>query len=92
MSVEQRLRELAGAAGYRLVKGKGRIVGKRNYGRFGLEDAKTGHKVFGFGPRGVSARPEEVDRFLQGGEQGVFEETLRASKRRRRPSGSSLSK
>lgn len=85
MSDVERLRELAAAAGYRLVKGRGDIVGKRDYGRFGLEDAKTGHKAFGFGPRGVTARLEEVDHFLRGGAAGVFEDSLRASARRKRP-------
>ena len=82
---EDKLRVLAAEAGYRLVKGKGRVVGKRDYGRFGLEDAKTGHKAFGFGPRGVKARPEEVEHFLRGGEAKVFEDSLKASKRRKHP-------
>lgn len=82
MSDPQAVRALAAAAGYRLVKGKGRIVGRHDYGRYGLEDAKTGHKAFGFGGRGVTARLEEVERFLQGGEAAVFEASLRASKKR----------
>ena len=84
MSDVERLRAVAAAAGYRLVKGKGTVVGKHDYGRFGLEDAKTGHKAFGFGPRGVKARAEEVEHFLNGGAAKVFEDSLRASERRKR--------
>ena len=84
MSDVERLRGLAAAAGYRLVKGKGAVVGKHDYGRFGLEDAKTGHKAFGFGPRGVRGRREEVEHFLLGGEKKVFEDSLTASKRRKK--------
>ena len=79
-----RLRELAARSGYRLVKGKGRVVGRHDYGRYGLEDARTGHKVFGFGNRGVTARLEEVEHFLNGGETRVFEASLRAAKSRKR--------
>jgi hypothetical protein len=79
----ERLRALAAAAGYHLVKGKGTVVGKHDYGRFGLEDAKTGHKAFGFGPRGVKARAEEIEHFLQGGEKNVFDDSLKGSKRRK---------
>ena len=77
------LRELAASSGYRLVKGGGRVVGKRDYGRYGLEDSKTGHKVFGFGNRGVTASLQEIDRFLKGGDEQVFAASLKASKRRK---------
>jgi hypothetical protein len=82
---QNKLRDLAAGAGYRLVKGKGRIVGKHDYGRYGLEDARTGHKVFGFGNRGVTARLEDISHFLSGGEARVFEKSLKASKKRKRP-------
>ena len=78
-----KLRERASARGYRLVKGKGRVVGMHDWGRFGLVDARTGHKVFGFGNRGVTASLEEIDRFLAGGDTVVFEQSLREAKRRR---------
>jgi hypothetical protein len=66
-----RLRELAASRGYRLVQGRGRVVGKRDYGRYGLEDAQSGRKVMGFGNRGVGASLAEVEHFLDGhaGEQ-----------------------
>ena len=85
MTEVAKLRELAARSGYRLVKGKGRVVGKHDYGRYGLEVAKTGHKVFGFGNRGATARLQEVAHFLNGGEALVFEASLRASKKRKRP-------
>jgi hypothetical protein len=62
----ERLRELAARRGYRLVKGRGRVVGKRDHGKYGLEDARTGHKVMGFGNRGVSASLAEVEHYLEG--------------------------
>ena len=83
MSAIDRVRELAARSGYRLVKGKGRVVGKHDYGRYGLENAKTGHKAFGFGNRGVTASLEEIERFLKGGDEQVFAASLKASKRRR---------
>lgn len=78
------VRALAGKAGLRLVKGRGRIVGKHDWGRFGLEDARTGHKVFGFGNRGVKATLDEVALYLEGGAEQVFEASLRDSKSRKR--------
>ena len=77
-----KLRERASQRGYRLVKGKGRVVGTHDWGRFGLVDARTGHKVFGFGKRGVTASLGEIERFLAGGDAVVFEKSLREAKRR----------
>ena len=74
------VRALAAKAGLRLVKGQGRIVGKHDWGRFGLENAKTGHKVFGFGNRGATATLDDVALYLEGGADRVFEASLRASK------------
>jgi hypothetical protein len=78
----QNVRALAAAAGYRLVKGQGKVVGAHDWGRYGLENARTGHKAFGFGNRGVTATLGEVERFLQGGDAAVFEASLRSAKRR----------
>jgi hypothetical protein len=78
----QAVRALAAGAGYRLVKGKGRSVGAHDWGRYGLEDAKTGHKVFGFGNRGVRASLSEVERYLRGGDEAVFEASLQSSRQR----------
>ncbi len=82
MSDPAKVRALAAAAGYRLVKGKGRTVGAHDWGRYGLENARTGHKAFGFGNRGVKATLAEVDRFLRGGDGAVFEASLRAARKR----------
>ena len=77
------LRGLAAKSGYRLVKGAGRVVGKRDYGRYGLEDSKTGRQFFVFCNRGVTASLQEVERFLKGGDEQVFAASLKASKRRK---------
>ena len=82
MSDPQAVRALAAGAGYRLVKGKGKVVGAHDWGRYGLESAATGHKVFGFGNRGVKATLAEVERFLKGGDGAVFGASLRGSKKR----------
>lgn len=84
MSVDiAKLRELAASRGCALVKGKGRIVGQRDYGKYGLIDAKTGHKRFGFGNRGVTATLEEIARFLGGDENQAFDVSLKAPKTRK---------
>jgi hypothetical protein len=77
------LRALAAGRGLTLVKGSGRVVGKQDHGRYGLEDARTGHKVMGFGNRGVTATLDEVERYLRGGED--WGASLRAGKKRKRP-------
>jgi hypothetical protein len=81
VSDPQKVRALAARAGYRLVKGKGRVVGAHDWGRYGLEKASTGHKAFGFGNRGVKATLAEVERFLNGGD-ALFDASLRDSKKR----------
>jgi hypothetical protein len=77
-----KVRALADSAGYRLVRGRGKVVGAKDWGRYGLENARTGHKAFGFGNRGVKATLDEVERFLRGGDAAIFEASLRASKKR----------
>lgn len=83
MSDEAAVRALAAGRGYRLVKGKGRVVGRHDWGKFGLENAKTGHKAFGFGNRGVKASLEDVARFLDGSGDERFDASLKAAKKRR---------
>jgi hypothetical protein len=83
LSDEQEVRALAARKGYRLVKGRGRVVGRRDYGRYGLERASTGYKAFGFGNRGVRARLEEVARFLDAGGEDPFDATLKGSGKRK---------
>jgi hypothetical protein len=81
----ERLREIAASRGLRLVKGQGRSVGERDHGKYGLEDARTGHQVMGFGNRGVTASLAEVERFLGGNEEALWEASLKAGKTRKRP-------
>ena len=83
MSDEQTVRALAARRGYRLIKGKGRVVGRRDCGKFGLENARTGHKAFGFGNRGVNARLEDVARFLEGSGSDAFEASLKPPGKRK---------
>ena len=76
-----KLRELAASRGLTLVKGQGRVVGKHDYGKYGLQSARTGRKVMGFGNRGVTATLDEVENFLCGGED--WEASLKAGKTRK---------
>lgn len=59
------LREMAANRGCRLVKSRRRKPGG-DFGRYGLKDAKSGKEGFGFGPKGLTARPEEIEAFLRG--------------------------
>jgi hypothetical protein len=58
------VRALAASHGYLLVKGQGRVVGKHDFGKYGLKHARSGVPAFGFGNRGVTATLAEVERFL----------------------------
>ena len=79
----RKLREQAAARGYTLVKGRGDVPGKQDYGRYGLQDVKTGRRVMGFGKRGVTAWPEEVERFLEGEGAAGWDASLRSAKKGR---------
>ena len=61
------LREMAENRGCKLVRSRVRTPGRGDHGRYGLKDAKTGKAVFGFGEKGLTAAPEEVETFLRGG-------------------------
>lgn len=63
---DEGLRELAANRGCKLVGSRIRTPGRGDYGRFGLKDAKTGREVFGFGKKGLTATPEEIEAFLRG--------------------------
>lgn len=63
---DEALRELAANRGCKLVKSRVRTPGRRDHGKYGLEDAKTGKQVFGFGKRGLTASPGDIEDFLRG--------------------------
>ena len=69
------LRELAANRGCKLAKSRRRKAGG-DFGRYGLKDAKTGREVFGFGPEGFTATPEEIRSFLRGGGASTWRTSL----------------
>ena len=90
-----RLRELAANRGCKLVASRVRTPGRGDHGKFGLKDAKTGQEVFGFGKNGLTATPEEIERFLRGDAAAAWKSSVgktqgagRARSRRRRRSPS----
>lgn len=60
------LREMAANRGCRLVKSRVRTPGRGDFGKYGLKDAKSGREVLGFGKRGLTASPGEIEEFLRG--------------------------
>lgn len=85
MSVdEDALREMAANRGCRLVKSRVRTEGRGDYGKFGLKDAKSGREVFGFGKRGLTAAPDEIEQFLRGGAAATWKTSLGATPVKRR--------
>ena len=84
MSDHEALRAMAENRGCKLVKGRGRVPGRRDYGKYGLKDSTTGHEVFGFGNRGVTASLGEIEQFLRDADAGSWEASLKASKARLR--------
>ncbi len=75
------LRELASNRGCKLVKSRRRTPGAGDYGRFGLEDTKTGKKVFGFGDSGLTATPDEIEDYLRGRALGSWKGSVGKRKR-----------
>jgi ribosomal protein S18 acetylase RimI-like enzyme len=64
---DEMLREMAANRGCKLVKSRRRTPGAGDYGRYGLKDAETGREVFGFGPEGLTATPDEIEAYLRKG-------------------------
>lgn len=75
------LGDLAENRGCKLVKSRTRTPGRGDYGRFGLKDAKTGREVFGFGGRGLTASPEEIEQFLRGNAAATWKSSVGKTRR-----------
>jgi ribosomal protein S18 acetylase RimI-like enzyme len=75
------LRDLAGNRGCKLVRSRIRTPGRGDHGRFGLKDAKTGREVFGFGKKGLTATPEEIEAFLRGDEAAAWKSSVGKTRR-----------
>jgi ribosomal protein S18 acetylase RimI-like enzyme len=75
------LRELAANRGCKLVASRIRTPGRGDYGRFGLKDAKTGREIFGFGRKGLTAAPEEIEHFLRGNAEATWKSSVGKTRR-----------
>jgi hypothetical protein len=64
-SADARLRRMAADRGCRLVKSRRRNPEASDYGRYGLLDAETGEKLFGYRRSRVSATADEIEGFLR---------------------------
>lgn len=79
------LRELAANRGCRLVKSRVRTAGRGDFGKYGLEDVKTGRELFGFGKAGLTASPGEIEDFLRGNAAATWKSSVGSSKRAPKP-------
>lgn len=75
---DESLREMARNRGCTLVKSRVRTPGRKDYGRFGLKDTATGKALLGFGKRGLTASPEDIETFLRGGAAASWKGSVRA--------------
>ena len=73
------LREMAANRGCKLVKSRRRTPGAGDYGRYGLKDAGSDREVFGFGPDGLTATPEDIEAFLRKGAVADWKSSLAAA-------------
>jgi ribosomal protein S18 acetylase RimI-like enzyme len=78
---DEALRELAANRGCKLVSSRIRTPGRGDHGRFGLKDAKTGREVFGFGGKGLTALPEEIEAFLRGDAAATWKSSVGKTRR-----------
>ncbi|HEV2816362.1 MAG TPA: GNAT family N-acetyltransferase [Allosphingosinicella sp.] len=85
MNEDEELRELAENRGCKLVKSRVRTPGRGDHGRFGLKDRKTGREVFGFGRKGLTATPEEIEDFLRGNAAATWKSSVGSAKARPKP-------
>jgi ribosomal protein S18 acetylase RimI-like enzyme len=79
------LRELALNRGCKLVASRVRTPGKGDHGKFGLKDAKTGRELFGFGTKGLTATPDEIELYLRGDGASAWKSSVSKTKARPRP-------
>jgi ribosomal protein S18 acetylase RimI-like enzyme len=79
------LRELAQNRGCKLVSSRVRTPGRGDHGKFGLKDSKTGREVFGFGRKGLTATPEEIEGFLRGDGASAWKTSVGKTKAKPRP-------
>lgn len=79
------LRELAQNRGCKLVASRVRTPGKGDHGKFGLEDAKTGRELFGFGKKGLTATPDEIELYLRGDTASAWKSSVGKTGARPRP-------
>lgn len=83
---DEALRELAANRGCKLVKSRVRTPGRRDHGKYGLKDATSGREVFGFGKRGLTASPAEIEGFLRGNAAATWKSSVgKASARKAKP-------
>ncbi|MDB5721037.1 MAG: family N-acetyltransferase [Alphaproteobacteria bacterium] len=75
---DKMLRAMAENRGCKLVKSRRRKPGG-DHGRYGLKDAKTGQERFGFGDRGLTATPEQIEDWLRGSTVSEWKSSLKAS-------------
>ena len=78
------LREMASLRGFKLVKSRRRTPGRGDYGRYGLADAKTDTPCFGFGKRGLTAKPEEIETYLRESAEAGWRRSLKTRSTRSR--------
>jgi ribosomal protein S18 acetylase RimI-like enzyme len=78
---DESLREMAENRGCKLVSSRIRTPGRGDYGRFGLKDAKSGREVFGFGKKGLTASPEEIEQYLRGDAAATWKSSVGKTRR-----------
>jgi GNAT superfamily N-acetyltransferase len=76
------LREMAANRGFRLVRSRRRKPGG-DFGRYGLTDATSGRKIFGFGKAGLEASAEEIAGFLRKRTLSTWESSLDVAGRKK---------
>lgn len=74
------LREMARHRGFKLVKSRRRKQGG-DHGKFGLADAKSGKKCFGYGEDGLTASPEDIESYLRTGELSTWKKSVGGARR-----------